>query len=73
MVLVSAPPTVTIFCGFLAIIFQYFFMLLCALSLFGNNLTFKDFAMLYLIVTPLLCLGCQLIALLRLRRLTERS
>jgi hypothetical protein len=73
MLLVAPPPTVTIFCGFLGIIFQYFFMLLCAFLLFGDNLEFKEFVVLYLIVTAFFCLACQLIALLRLRRLTEKS
>ena len=72
MVLVGVPPTVTIFCGFLAIIFQYFFMLLTAFMVFGTGMSFELFATTYLISTALLVVACELFAVLRLRKLTAR-
>ncbi|OAI53129.1 hypothetical protein AYO47_05445 [Planctomyces sp. SCGC AG-212-M04] len=73
MVLVGVPPTVTVFCGFLAIIFQYFFMLLMSFMLFSSGLSFEQFATTYLISTAILVVACELFAMLRLRKLTSRA
>lgn len=72
LVLVGVPPTVTIFCGFLGIIFQYCFLLLCCFTLFGNGLSFELFAKIYLVSTLCTVALCELIAVFRLLKLTGR-
>jgi hypothetical protein len=73
LMIVGMPPTVTIFCGFVAVIVQWFLMLFSAMLVFGTMLKFEEFAWLYLGSTSLLCAACLVVAAFRLRKLTERA
>lgn len=73
LLLVGVSPTVTIFCGFLAIILQYFLLILIGMLVLGSSMSFEDYAMLYLVATGLLAIICCFGTLLRLRRLTARD
>ncbi|QDT54872.1 hypothetical protein Pan44_29110 [Caulifigura coniformis] len=73
LLLPGVPPTVTIFCGVIAIIAQWCLMLLGCTLLWGSRFSFEEFATAYLLVTTSLSLLLLLAASLRLRKLTERN
>jgi len=73
MVMTGVPPTVTIFCGLLAVIVHWFLMLLGCTLLWGSRFSFGEFATAYLIVTLPLSLLLLAGASFRLRKLTERN
>ncbi len=48
-------------------------MLLVGILFLGPSLRFEDFAKLHLCLTWLFCLGCLVVAMLRLRKLTAKD
>jgi hypothetical protein len=73
LIMLGAPPTVTIFCGFLAIVLNWVMTLFGGMLLFGTSYQFEYFAILYLTVTLLISLVCLITTMLRLRKLTETA
>ncbi len=73
LLLVGMTPTVTIFCGFLAVILQYFLLLMLAMLFWGTRLSFENFFAVYLLGTSVLICVCLAGSLFRLRKLTARD
>ncbi len=73
LLMVGVSPTVTIFCGFLAIILQYAAVFLVCMTVVGINLRFETFAMSYLSVAAVTTTYCFVASFVRLRKLTARN